>query len=252
MPVGYTPPPDIKPFHPIHEAAAAGDNDEILRLVAGGVDVDTEERYTRFIGGDYHSNTGFTPLHVAVKYGKIETASLLIDLGSDVYRVNGIQTWNEQSTSRKFHDNYMDAFSKTNGPLKTLTFVEMAINKSGGFGGNMEWIMLLKEKNVYFDGAMLSPFLGGKTPEELELLLSLGANVNHRATARYGTAGKDSANLFSVYRDDLDCIRILLSYGLNPDKRDFENYSYQRLQRQASSTSLRDYAIAQGIRGQAI
>ena len=208
-------PPEIK-FDPIHEAAKAGDNEEIKRILSEGVNIDLEEKYYVYNArGGFHGNLGRTPIQIAFDSNQIDTARLLIDMGADVHKLNGVDTWEQQSRKEEFYDNLLGRFNQTNYNLKVSSFVDKVVNF-----GSLEWIKLLEEKNIFVNGARYTERLRKKiTPEELEFFLSRGADVN----AIWSTKSFNSnSNAFHVHGDNPESLRILLSYGLNPDKRNID------------------------------
>lgn len=228
MPVGYSR-PKVTILEPIHIAAKAGDNDEIKRLVSGGVNVDTETIYSKFnSSGNYNDNRGHTPVHLAFLSQHIDTARLLIDMGADIHRLNGVDTWEQQSRSADFNDNYMDSFGKTNGGLMKESFVDMVVIR-----GSFAWVKLLEEKSIFVHGSTFTERISSKayglgpiTAEVLEYFLSRGADVHYKWDTKdnYNANKIHPKNMFNIHGGKPDTLRVLLSYGLNPDKRDFYVY----------------------------
>jgi cytohesin len=66
------PRPETKSTHPLHEAAAAGDVDQVKLLISKGADVNEKDK------------DGWTPLHSAANYGRKDVAEVLIAKGANI------------------------------------------------------------------------------------------------------------------------------------------------------------------------
>jgi ankyrin repeat protein/beta-lactamase regulating signal transducer with metallopeptidase domain len=71
------PRPETKSTHPLHEAAAAGDVDQVKLLISKGADVNEKDK------------DGRTPLHSAAWYGRKDVVAVLLAQGANINETDG-------------------------------------------------------------------------------------------------------------------------------------------------------------------
>jgi len=193
----------------LHQAAAAGDIEQVKLLISKGADVNERD------------SCGKTPLHYACEKGHTEVAKMIISRGADV---------NAVSSERRMNPDWRKPldYAAMGGYKQT---VELLISKGADInaqseGGRRLWfeamrsravggkevVKLLVARGAEIPALHLAAYMGDM--EKLKKLLQEGKNVNEPAT--YGFTALHAA----TNGGNKDVVEFLISKGAKVDARD--------------------------------
>jgi ankyrin repeat protein len=221
---------------PLHEAASHGHRAVVLWLLANGAKVNARSKAVR------GENARTTPLHCAVEYGHGDIANDLLAHGADpnIRKSNGHSALADAIEAEKTDLVALLLAQGANPSLEEMTGAT-ALDMAAA-SGNLELVEQILHHKIDFNrhstktgktALMYAAFEG--FPQIVETLLNIGAKVDaHDKTGRTalhycveGAATTITRSRFitgvglveqpQVLREPLECARLLLSFGANPN-----------------------------------